>query len=142
MLGRRLPVLLVALCALVLAAPARAYDPNRPRDWAGAPDGESWFRLGWELHQSERYEDAIHAFSEALEEDYHKPATMYNIACSFARLGKLDRSLEWIGRAIEAGFRRPDLMQRDPDLAALRGDLRFVQRVRDLRQLLGRDRQS
>jgi hypothetical protein len=45
---------------------------------------------------------------------------LYNAACAYCRLGSLERSAEYLLRAVKAGFVDFEFMGRDPDLAGLR----------------------
>jgi serine/threonine protein kinase/tetratricopeptide (TPR) repeat protein len=49
----------------------------------------------------------------------------YNAACVFCTLGKKAEGLAALGRAWKAGFRDPDWVRRDPDVAILHGDPEF-----------------
>jgi hypothetical protein len=53
----------------------------------------------------------------------------YNAACSLAQLGKTDEGLEWLERAVSAGFDDAKAIHEDADLAPLREDGRF-ERIR------------
>ncbi len=48
------------------------------------------------------------------------PAVAYNIGCALARDGQVDESLEWIARAVDAGFEDKALISSDPDIDVLR----------------------
>jgi hypothetical protein len=48
------------------------------------------------------------------------------VAEAFAVAGRTDEALEWLGHAVESGFKNyPMLSERDPFLATLRGEPRF-----------------
>jgi tetratricopeptide (TPR) repeat protein len=49
----------------------------------------------------------------------------YNAACVFCSLGKKDEAMAALGKAWKAGFRDPDWVRRDPDLAILHGEPEF-----------------
>jgi non-specific serine/threonine protein kinase len=49
----------------------------------------------------------------------------YNAACVFCVMGKKAEGMAALARAWEAGFRDPDWVRRDPDLALLHGDPEF-----------------
>lgn len=53
------------------------------------------------------------------------PVVHYNLACSFALIGKKDEAFRALGRAIRLGYRDWDHLKRDPDLKGLRDDPRF-----------------
>lgn len=49
----------------------------------------------------------------------------YNLACSYSRLGDLDRAFEALERSLQLGFCRLDAMDDDPDLEKVRSDPRY-----------------
>jgi Flp pilus assembly protein TadD len=94
-------------------------------------DGAYWFGRGYELHQTNRYQQAIEAFVHSIELGHRQATAMYNIACGFALLNDTENALTWLERALANGFDRTDLLRGDSDLDPLRTDPRF-------RQLLGK----
>ena len=48
------------------------------------------------------------------------PAMAYNVACALARGSRREEAVEWLSRAVDAGF-RDEAMLSDPDLRSLRG---------------------
>ncbi|MGH9364381.1 MAG: TPR end-of-group domain-containing protein, partial [Thermoanaerobaculia bacterium] len=61
----------------------------------------------------------------ALDLNYRKPTTMYNLACSYARLEQKDKAFDWLFKALDAGFESWGMLKNDDDLDALRGDPRY-----------------
>jgi non-specific serine/threonine protein kinase len=49
----------------------------------------------------------------------------YNAACTFCAMSKKTEAMAALGRAWKTGFRDPDWVRRDPDLALLHGDPEF-----------------
>jgi|WetSurMetagenome_2_1015567.scaffolds.fasta_scaffold06849_4 predicted esterase len=49
----------------------------------------------------------------------------YNAGCALARLGQRKEALAWLRKAVEAGLSDASLLERDPDLKALRADPEF-----------------
>lgn len=62
-----------------------------------------------------------HAGAEPID-----PIGRYNLACKYALAHDRDRAFQWIDKAIEAGFGSVEMLQKDPDLASLRGDPRWT----------------
>jgi hypothetical protein len=58
---------------------------------------------------------------------------LYDLACTRSLAGDLDGSVEFLERAIEAGFRMWSLMETDPDLRALRESGRFAAVLKEYR---------
>jgi Zn-dependent protease len=54
------------------------------------------------------------------------PHIAYNIACAHARAGRIDQALEWIKRAVDAGYSDLDSLKNDPDLEILRNHPEFI----------------
>jgi Flp pilus assembly protein TadD len=90
-------------------------------------DGAYWFGRGYELHQANRYQQAIEAFVHSIELGHRQATAMYNIACGFSLLNDKENALTWLERALANGFDRTDLLRGDSDLDPLRTDPRFRQ---------------
>ena len=87
--------------------------------------GRAHYNLGYAQLLAERPEAALPAFTRALELGYRKPATLYNLACTHARLEEKDKAFERLFQAIDAGFGSSSQIRHDEDLDALHGDPRF-----------------
>lgn len=83
-----------------------------------------WYRLGFSYHSSKNYENAVEAFTKAVEIG-NNPLVMYNLACSYAQLSKTEESFKWLNKAVEQGFNQVDQIKNDTDLTALHSDERF-----------------
>ncbi|HWO00475.1 MAG TPA: tetratricopeptide repeat protein [Blastocatellia bacterium] len=115
-------------------APAQNADLRRAKSEEDneAHDGAYWFSRGYELHQSDRYVEAIEAFSHSIKLNHRQATSMYNVACGFALLSDKDNALFWLERSLEAGFDQTNLLRSDSDLDSLRSDPQFkelMQRV-------------
>jgi tetratricopeptide (TPR) repeat protein len=78
-----------------------------------------------------RNEEAIRSYERAFEIGIPPGPTTrgvayYNLACANARLGRTDRALEMLSRAIDEGFSDRATLEADADLAPLRADPRFA----------------
>ncbi len=71
------------------------------------------------------YATAEKVLRQAVERLPHDFNAQYNLACALARQGKKDEALEALAKAVELGFRDPDHIRQDEDLASLRGEGRF-----------------
>lgn len=72
-----------------------------------------------------RFEQAEREFKQVLELEPQNETAWYNLACTYARWGKLDPALEHLQKAVEHGFDDATHMEKDPDLDSLRQDPRF-----------------
>jgi serine/threonine protein kinase/Tfp pilus assembly protein PilF len=64
-------------------------------------------------------------FARAIAIEPGNVGTHYNIACVYAQIGKIDKSIENLRNAIEHGFSHKEWVENDPDLDPLRNDSRF-----------------
>ena len=74
------------------------------------------------LGESER---AGEMASQALALDSEDPALLYNVACTFSQIGKLEDAIDVLERAANKGFGQKEWIENDPDFALLRGNPRF-----------------
>lgn len=76
------------------------------------------------LHQAGRYADSARVGAVAVEQGVGPIAT-FNVACSLAKSGDADGALDWLERAVNAGFERTAAVVDDPDLDSVRATDRF-----------------
>ncbi len=105
--------------------------------------------LGRVLERDPLYGDAlkVHAnnlaakgyYNRALQADLQivrlrpdRPIGWYNLACSYALLGMVDRAFEALERSIRVGYHDFHHLRRDRDLKSLRRDPRFARLLRRL----------
>lgn len=83
------------------------------------------FRAG-ALGRIGKKQEALRWASRALEIDPHDAGIQYNVACVFAVAGETERALDCLEAARTAGFGNREWLEKDPDLASLRGHPRFA----------------
>ncbi|MDH5177256.1 MAG: tetratricopeptide repeat protein [Gammaproteobacteria bacterium] len=71
--------------------------------------------------------EAVQEGTHALELSPGDPLMLYNVACLFAQLQEIDRSIDALQKALKAGYWDYGWMKHDPDLNPLRDDARFHQ---------------
>lgn len=96
--------------------------------WAEFP--EVMFRLGTLYTQTGRYEEGLEVDSRLARLRPSDPVVYYNLSCTLALLGRVPQALDALERAVDLGYRDVAHMEKDPDLAAIRGDERYA-RLRD-----------
>jgi tetratricopeptide (TPR) repeat protein len=125
---------------LVATAEALALRPSdEAEDWAAAsaryaeytaahPElGRAWFNLGYARLAADDAAGAVEAFEEALARRYRTATTMYDLACSNARLGRKDEAFAYLFESLHRGLDAEALLTRDHAWKALRADPRFAQ---------------
>jgi len=80
--------------------------------------GYAYSRQGKSDSARTEYETAV-----SLYPDY--AAALFNLACLHSLQGNLDLALPFLERAMEKGFTNFEFIQKEPDLARLRGDPRY-----------------
>lgn len=89
-----------------------------------ADSGRGYFNLGWALHHSKRFDEAIAAWDKAAQLGHRPSTTAYNLACANAKLGRTTTALDYLDQALELGVGYGQL-KGDDDLESLRGEPRF-----------------
>lgn len=91
----------------------------------GFAPGPARFQRGLCLLRLAKYTLAIEDFTECVKRGTSPGASLYNIACAHALVGDREEALDWLGRAVLAGFDQATHARTDPDLASIRDDPRF-----------------
>ena len=61
----------------------------------------------------------------ALQIDPHDPIVLYNVACNYATMNKVEQALDFLEQAVANGAVSADWMKNDKDLASLHGQPRY-----------------
>jgi tetratricopeptide (TPR) repeat protein len=83
-------------------------------------NGRAWFRLGYALHATGQFADAIVAHDRASRFVHYRTFALYNHACALARLGRNSAAIEKLEAAIDAGFYADNGIGWDSDLESIR----------------------
>lgn len=111
-------VLARAGAATAVAQRLLARSDGRGRDGAGSL--QTHLHYGSSFVQAAEVGEAVFAAGPA------SPAqTAFEVACSWSRAGAVDKAVDWLERAADAGFRAASLVDGEPDLAAVRTDPRW-----------------
>ena len=70
--------------------------------------------------EREDYKEAAETLRKMIQLQPQDPNVHYNFACIYAKINKLDESLQCLMRAVDMGFKDWDLLKKDSDLEALR----------------------
>lgn len=78
------------------------------------------------LHYGDHYQAAAEVGEAVYEGAPPSPAqTAFEVACSWARAGEVERAVDWLGQAADQGFRAATIVDGEPDLAPVRDDPRW-----------------
>jgi len=95
-------------------------------------DAVAWMRLG--LSQAhERSPEAEASLEKAVALGATSPGETYDVACGYALLGRKEKALDWLERALRAGSFERRMVETDDDLASLHGEPRFDALLEKLR---------
>jgi stage IV sporulation protein FB len=86
----------------------------------GAAGLEAASSLQTHLHYADRFEHAAAVGEISFSVAPTNAQVAFDTACSWARAGDADRSVEWVRRAVGAGFASVKLLDGEPDLATTR----------------------
>jgi tetratricopeptide (TPR) repeat protein len=106
---------------------------------ANSNNGQHWSNYGFALHSLRRYDEAIKAWSKSIELGFRPETGLYNLACSNALAGRKDEAIQWLQKAVDAGFTQDETIRTDTDLDPIRQDPRFRKIVGSPPEGLSRD---
>ncbi len=95
---------------------ATARDPMKARDWRV---------LGYISLKAKNYDRAIAAYNTALKIEPGFPQALYNVGVAYALKNDKKQAFDWLGKARATHKLDMTVIQIDPDLTTLRGDVRF-----------------
>lgn len=100
------------------------------------PDDLSGLDLGaLSLLQLGREDEAREWMQRALRLEPDDPIVLYNAACGYASMNDVERSIDYLERALHRGTISFDWMRNDEDLAILRTNSRYVELSRNMERL-------
>jgi Tetratricopeptide repeat len=113
----------------------------REKSWAGAAkaydavvesdpkNGRAWLRLGIAREELGSYPEALAAMHKADELKVAPPLTRFYLARCSARAGREEEALDWLRRAVDAGYSSPEQIREEPGFASLRSRPDFAEVV-------------
>ena len=100
-----------------------------------APSGDAWYAVGKELLSAKEYAHAARAFQQSAARSHRPGASLYNTACALSLGGDKGSAMEFLAKAIDAGFDDLHLLETDDDLDNIRDDRRFADLIENAREL-------
>ena len=80
------------------------------------------------------YEKGLGVDKKILKLKPHDPIVLYNLACSYSLVNEIEKSLEAMKSAVEAGYSDFRYLEKDNDLENLRHDSRFQEFLSTLKK--------
>lgn len=90
--------------------------------------------LGNSYLERSEYDKALEQYKKAIELEPKNSIVLYNLACTYSRMKKLEEALDALERAVQCGYRDVGWMEKDADLDNLRDETRYKALVRRLRE--------
>ena len=90
-------------------------------------------KLGNSLLEDGQYDKAMEQYSIAIKKAPNNEILLYNMACVCSLKKEFDQALEWLRKAIDAGYDDANWMENDSDLDNLRDHPKYKQMLRELR---------
>ena len=94
------------------------------------------FQKSMKYHEQGKYDRSVEGFTrifEAFPDEDVGMASAYNIACGYALQGKGEKAIEWLGKAVEHGFKDAKHIEEDTDLDKIRDMDGYKEIVRRLK---------
>lgn len=116
--------------------PRRGADPSRDEPGMSMEEAALLFQKSMAAHEKGNYERSIPGFQkiyEAMPGEETGIASAYNVACGYSLMGRKDESVEWLAKAVEAGFRDAEHIENDSDLDNIREEEGYREIIRKLK---------
>ena len=112
-------------------ATARAGVKKALQDWPKHPEV---LRAAAHTYGVSKDREKARKYAElALEFSHDNPDAIYSLACAMALAGDTDRAIQYLQLSVEAGYYDKEVISRDPDLASLNKDPRFLNILKSIR---------
>jgi thiol-disulfide isomerase/thioredoxin len=120
---------------VAFAAPQDEPAPaKKPAARPAQPEWQKAYMAANQALEKKDYETAITEFEKVLGDsetvEGAKPSVAYNIGCCNAMLGKKDKAVEYVVKAIDLGFYDFDHINGDDDLKSVRGDAKIAEAMK------------
>jgi dienelactone hydrolase len=95
-------------------------------------DEVAYLRLGLSQAHVQKFTEAEADLKKAVSLGADRPVDLYNVGAGYALMGKGEKALDFLERAVSAGFKDKAVLATDEDLAGIRGTERFQKLLRRL----------
>ncbi len=95
-------------------------------------DEVAYLRLGLSQAKTQKFTEAEANLKKAVSLGADRPVDLYNVAAGYALMGKGEKALDFLERAVSGGFKDKQLLASDEDFAGIRGTERFQKLLKRL----------
>jgi dienelactone hydrolase len=88
-------------------------------------DEVAHLRLGLSQAHAQKFDEAEANLKKAVSLGANRPGDLYNVGVGYALMGKGEKALDFLERAVSEGFKDKTALATDEDLAGIRGTERF-----------------
>jgi tetratricopeptide (TPR) repeat protein len=125
---RQVLALAALLCVWAVgAASLHAQAANSPQELAAS------HQRAQQLVQSRQYQSALEVYQKILAAEPQDVRALYNSACLYSLLNDPPKALEFLKKAVDAGWSDVAHIESDPDLESLRGETAYQELVKRLK---------
>ncbi|OAV44647.1 NINE protein [Lewinella sp. 4G2] len=96
------------------------YSSKSGGGYTGRASGTELKAEGIRYYKSADYDLALEAFAEAIGADYADPGSHFNLACSYAQLGRYPDAMRHLEISVTLGLPKPERIEKHPALGAMR----------------------
>ena len=111
----------------------RALDVVRKHLDLNPDDARALYLGAGALIRADEPEEALLWVQRAVAIDPHDTAVLYNAACNYSLLGKIEEALEYFEKAMNSGFASREWIDNDSDLDPIRDHPRFQEALKKLK---------
>lgn len=89
---------------------------------------------GLECIQNKKYDEALKCFNKILDKVPDDAGTLYNIACTYSLMNKKEKAIQYLSKAVEAGYTDVNWIKNDRDLDNIRQEKEYqeiIERVKE-----------
>lgn len=115
------------------------------QDELTAEKAEALFIEAYRHYLAEERDESTKKFMKIHEKFPNEPIgaiAAYNIACNLALDGEKDKALEWLKKALDAGYDNFDHVESDSDLEPLREEARYEEMLQQAKKKAPREKRA
>lgn len=115
------------------------------QDELTAEKAEALFIEAYKHYLAEERDDSTRKFTKIYDKFPKEPIgaiAAYNIACNYALDEEKDKALEWLKKALDAGYDNFDHVESDPDLEPLREEKEYEEMLKEAKKKAPKEKRA